>query len=66
MNCPYGSEGHACRARRKAIDHPILMSGPDERVPPEKRNQGHACLARYNIRAVPQLACKRHRVPSPT
>jgi|GEM_PF-3636544 len=54
--CRAHSEGHACHARRIAMDHPLLYNGPDKQVPPRggrdkrvlpKANlEGHACHAR--------------------
>jgi len=54
--CRAHSEGHACHARRIAMDHPWLYNGPDEqvpprggrdeRVPPKANLEGHACHSR--------------------
>ena len=46
------------------MDDPVLHGGPDKRVPPKVKSEGHACRARRNKMDNPTLRSGRdERVP---
>jgi hypothetical protein len=39
------SEGRACRGHRSGVDNPSFCRGPDKRIPPKAKSEGHVYRA---------------------